>query len=290
MKRILITGSSGLIGSSLLPLLIDNYDVYAVERKTTATINPGIKCITCDLSGNWNTSILPPKTDCIIHLAQSEHFRDFPAKASDVFYTNTLSTLKLLDYAQKAGVKTFIYASSGGIYGNSDKGFTEDAEIVSRGDLGFYLGTKLSSEIIAENYSSIFDIIILRMFFVYGEKQKRSMLIPRLIDSVQTGAPIALNGEKGLTINPIYVQDAAKAILKAIELNGSHKINIGGTENLSLKEIGDIIGKSMDKKPNYNILDAEPKNLIGDISKMKKLLIEPSVKFKEGVKLMLQNG
>ena len=141
--------------------------------------------------------------------------------------------------------------------------------------------------VLVENYNSFFDVEILRFFFVYGERQQRSMLIPRIVDSIKEGRPITLQGSEGVRVNPIYVGDAVKSIIKVMDLKGSHKINIGGSEILSLKNIGDLIGSITGCTPIYKYEDKEPKNLISDIAKMKKLLLEPQTKFGEGIKKII---
>lgn len=284
MKNIIVTGAGGLIGSELVRRLKDNYTVFAVSRSKPAD-SEGVNFIPLDLSSEWHFGQLPPQAEAVFHLAQSEHFREFPKKTADVFEVNTGSTVKLLDYALQAGVKKFVYASSGGIYGFGDHGFSEAQEIVAHGDLGFYLGTKLCSEILVENYSKYFDVIIARFFFVYGGQQKRSMLIPRLVDNILKGNPITLQGEEGLKTNPIHVTDACEALVHCLSVNGSHKINIAGPEVLSLKQIATIIGRKAGK---HVVLHQQPNStanhLIADIGKMKKLLCEPKVTFEEGVK------
>jgi UDP-glucose 4-epimerase len=284
MKRILITGATGLIGSSLIPLLKD-HTVFCLGRHLYT--EGKAENIIMDFAEEWDESLLPKQIDAIIHLAQSENFRLFPQKAEDVFDVNVSSTLKLLNYAQKVGAKKFIYASSGGIYGTGNHGFTEENLIHARNDLGFYLSTKLCSEILIENYAPFFDVVMLRFFFAYGAKQKRSMLIPRLVDSVLAQKPIMLQGANGISINPIYVSDAADSIVKSLFLEGNHKINIGGNETLSIREIAEKIGDIVGKKPIYIQNEGIPQNLIGDISKMKQLLHIPSISFEEGIKNLI---
>ena len=286
--NILITGSGGLIGSSLKEKLKENHKLFDLKRKSGLADDAGVTFIELDLSTDWDYSKLPEKADVIYHIAQSDHFREFPGMAMDVFKVNTYSTVKLLDYAVKAGVKKFIYASSGGIYGFGDTGFTEEAEITAHGDLGFYIGTKICSEILVENYSNIFDVSIIRFFFVYGASQKKSMLIPRLVENIRDGKPILLHGYEGIKINPVYVEDAAEALAKCMDLSKSHKINIGGAEVLSLKQICLIIGEALGKNPIFELkTEIEPKNIYGDIKKMCDLLVAPKTSFKEGIKKLL---
>jgi len=230
MLKCLITGATGLIGKKVLQQLRENYEVFVLLHNESQNniLNNSVNYIIHDLAGPIDPNRLPEKMDIIIHLAQSEHFRDFPEKAVEVFNVNTLSTLHLLDYAGNSGVKKFIYASSGGIYGTGEHGFKEDEHIIASGDLGFYLGTKLCSEVILKNYSALMDIVILRFFFVYGPGQRKSMLIPRLVESVKNKKSISLQGNDGIKINPTHVDDAAMAVVKALSLNGSYQINVAG--------------------------------------------------------------
>jgi nucleoside-diphosphate-sugar epimerase len=286
MKKCIVTGASGLIGSSLIQELAKDWYVIGISRNESKSVsNKNIQYLPVDLSKEWSPNTLPEKVDAIIHLAQSEHFREFPEYAEKVFRVNTFSTLHLLDYARKAGVNTFILASSGGVYGHKDKSFTEDVPIIAHRDLGFYLGTKLCSEVLVENYTQYMNIIVLRFFFVYGPSQRNIMLIPRLVRSVIDGNPIILHGQDGIKINPTYISDAVSSIKESLQLNSSHKINIAGPEVLSLREIGEKIGNVVGKKPKFEINNSlEPQHLIGDITKMSQLLGAPVVKFDEGIR------
>ena len=110
------------------------------------------------------------------------------------------------------------------------------------------------------------------------------MLIPRLIDNIKNAAPLMLQGENGIKINPIHVSDAVKAIIKAMTLQESDKFNIGGDEVLSLRQIAETIGNVFEKSPEFLIQDLPANNLIGDITKMKKYLHTPQINFVEGIK------
>ena len=281
MIKVLITGGSGLVGASLLEKLSQHYTLFTVGLSKPALDN--VHHINLDLATDWDTSALPDEMDIVIHLAQSRHYKDFPESCENVFSVNTASTLKLLNYARSANVRKFIYASSGGVYGTGEKAFTEDSPLMMDEALGFYLGTKLCSELIVRNYSDFFDIDILRFFFVYGERQPQSMLIPRLINSVRNGIPITLQGESGISINPIHVDDVAELVSKLLLLDGSHTLNIAGGQELSLRRISEIIGTALNCEPVFGTADGAPKNLIGDISQMIDLLGKPSLTFEQGV-------
>lgn len=290
MKQCVITGCSGLIGAHLIEQLRQEWEIFCISHTAgkAAHLAKNVQSLALDLSQTWDADLLPSKIDAVIHLAQSEHFRDFPEKAEHVFQVNTVSTLRLLDYARRAGAHTFILASSGGIYGHGDQEFSEDIEVSSQGDLGFYLGTKLCAEIVAENYTAFMNVIVLRFFFVYGVGQRRTMLIPRLVQSVLDGRPIVLHGQDGIRINPTYVADAVTAIEAGLALEGSHKINIGGPEVLTMRQIGEMIGQAVGKTPRFDVqTGVEPRHLVGDIRKMVQLLGTPQVKLSDGIERLL---
>ncbi|MBS1635480.1 MAG: NAD(P)-dependent oxidoreductase [Bacteroidetes bacterium] len=289
--NILITGVNGLLGYEVAKLLCNNPDhtIYGLARTSQLVQAENYKHIRTDLQQAEFITLLPQKLDAVFHFAQSEKFRNFPQSALEVFDTNTVSTLKLLEYARQAGAGKFIYASSGGVYGNKDIGFTEDSPVMGNGELGFYLSTKLCSEILADNYSVFFDVIQLRFFFVYGERQNKTMLIPRLVNSVLNRIPIILAGTGGIKINPVYVVDAAHAVVNTLKLSHSDKINIGGTEDLSIKEIAETISAKTGIEPIFEYTDSEPKNLIGDIQKMKHILFTPAINFEMGVDKLIKS-
>lgn len=291
MKKILVTGATGLLGTKVMPQLLCCGHIFTMGRSVCETnLSIAHEFIDVDLAKEWTAVSLPGQMDTIIHLAQSAHFREFPAQAMDIFNVNVATTQKLLDYAVKVGARQFILASSGGVYGYGDQAFNENATIQTRGDLGYYLGTKLCMEVLAENYSDYIDIIILRFFFVYGPGQKRTMLIPRLVDSVRNGYPIKLQGQDGIRINPMHVNAASTALVSCMDLEGSHKINVAGPETLSLRKIGATIGEAIGKKPVYDMdqIANVAHHLIGDIKKMSTLLTVPRIWFRDGIRSLIE--
>ena len=288
-KIILVTGANGLIGYNLINKLIEHHFVYAVTRSELKINNKNYREIKYDFYKNNKYDFFPKSVDIIYHLAQSENFRNFPEKAFEIYKVNTQSTLSLLEYGRKAGCEKFIYASSGGIYGNSNHGFNENTPLKQNKNIGFYLTSKFCSELLLDNYNQFFNVIISRFFFVYGERQNKTMLIPRLLDNIKKGREINLNGEEGIKINPIYVDDAVNALIEMLKLSKSNKVNIAGSEIISIKDICEIISSLLKIKPNYKKVDLKPLHLIGDISKMKLLLGSPKVKFHEGIYRLIKN-
>ena len=286
-KTVLVTGASGLLGSRVISRLSSTHIVYAMVRTFPKAPLPQVQYLPIDFATDWDVAALPRKIDSIVHLAQSAHFRDVPARALEVFQVNIASTARLLDYAWRVGVERFVYASSGGIYSGGVQTFRETSPVIEPNTLGYYLGSKVSCEALASSYARFMKIMVLRFFFIYGEGQNRTMLIPRLIDSIKEGRPISIQGESGLRLNPIHVSDACAAVMAALESDSSGIYNVAGPEILSLRELCGEIELLVNKTANLKCLPSEPSDVVGDISLMREHLHNPVVHLRDGLKDLL---
>ena len=292
--NILIVGANGLLGIDLTAILSKNHKIYALVRdknKIKFNLNKNIKDIELDLY-DCDLSKLPTNIDCIYYLAQSNKFRDFPNSYEDIVSININSPLKFANWARINNVKKFFYTSSGGVYKNPKQPVSEFLDIDANVKNGFYLDSKLSSEILLKNYANFFEtFIIFRPFFMYGEKQKSDMLIPRLINNVQNSKPIILNGKNGIKVNPIYVSDAANACASALDIeNGEYIFNIAGNEVFSLKEICEHIGKILQKEVIYDIEEENQNDLIAEIKLMEEKLFIPKISLREGLRKLIKRN
>ena len=289
MKNLLITGANGLLGHQICEdCLQSGHNLFGLVHTMPPSPLRGVTYLPIDLGSNWRTEDLPTHVDAIIHLAQSPNFRDFPKSALEIFRVNVESTARLLDYAKNTGVRKFILASSGGLYGMSRKAHTETSSILSPEKLDYYLASKLASEMLTQNYSRIFQTTILRFFFVYGLRQNRSMLIPRLLDNINKGNKIDLQGADGLHINPVHVADASAATLASLETNESDLINIAGPDILSIREICEAMGSILGITPKFEVQPGGPAALIGDNQRMREKLHQPKIRLIDSIKEMIE--
>lgn len=294
MRKVLITGAFGLVGSELMTLLRRDPEtqIYAVvtPNEVSYTLAPqkNVKILFCDFTKSFDFSGFPTQVDVVIHLAMSPDSKNFPEKGVEIFNVNTLSTLHLLNFARNAHVKKFIFTSSG-VYNYSSAIIHAESEDININNIpDFYLSTKVCSEILLMNYQDFFDICTLRLFFVYGNNQRKEMLIPRLIENIKIGIPIHIDKNGGIKLNPTHVSDVARTIYESINLQGSHTINIAGNEVVTMRQLADIIGDILSTKPIYEFRNIG-QSMVADNSKMKSLLSAPLVNLKNGISKLIEN-
>ena len=118
---------------------------------------------------------------------------------------------------------------------------------------------------------------------MYGKEQKRSMLIPRLVDNVRHGRPIRLTENGGIMINPIHVSDVVKVLDKLMASEGSYTYNVAGPEQLSLKQIADIIGEKLGIQPKFEHILETVDNCVAEIELLESRVYVPKAKLVEKI-------
>ncbi|WP_103600185.1 NAD-dependent epimerase/dehydratase family protein [Campylobacter concisus] len=288
--NIMIIGANGLLGRYLVDILKGSTDLFAVVRdKNKIKFKDNkVNVVEVDLT-NFNVDTLPKSIDIIFYLAQSNRFREFPDGVNDMLNVNVCAPIQIVQWALKNGVKKFIYASSGGVYLNQPCPAKEFFQIDANNKLGFYLNSKMAAEMLLKNFASFFEtFIILRPFFMYGAGQSSAMLIPRLINNVIDGNDIILNGIDGIRINPICILDAARIVAKTIDLKGEYIFNIAGAEIVSIRQLAEIVGELVGKRPIFSQNNINSNDLIGDISNMIEKLDRPIINIFNGIEKMVK--
>ena len=295
--NILITGAGGFVGKHLTRYLAAQGHCITAVVKTDSVSNElnffdseRVKILRIDLA-SLDINQLPSGIDAVFSLAQSAHYKHFREQAEDIFEINIHTNFKLWSWARQTGVKICIYVSSGGIYGKKRNTIlSENDFLIMDSELGFYLSSKLCSEIIFHNFADYFKTsVVLRPFFIYGPGQKKDMFIGSLLKSVQNKTPVYLHGNDGLKVNPIFIEDAVHAMVNTLKLNGKHIINLAGGEIMSLRRIVDTIGSMLKTDPVYKIKPVDPLDYIGDITLAEKNLNMPTRPFKEGLRKTIQS-
>ncbi len=269
--NVLLTGATGFIGGHLRTRLTQRHEVCALVRERGKFKDEGNSTWTqADLSDSTGELVLPGRIDAIVCLAQSKAYRDFPEKAWEVFSVNVSSVMRLLEYARQHGVKIFVLASTANVYRPCHELISESH---SPDPTSFYGRSKRIAEMLVESYAAYFRCVALRLFTVYGPGQAGT-LIPSLIERVRNDEPIQLPGGSGLRLTPVYVADVCRIIQAAIETEdaspGFEVFNVGGDEELSIHQIGSIIGDVLGASPRFEIVTGDQQGgWMADNSKLK---------------------
>jgi UDP-glucose 4-epimerase len=282
--RVLVTGASGFIGGYLVPFLVANgHEVFALVRQPVSYLAAdGVTVVEGDLERLDATGL--PEVDAVAHLAQANV--PFPDEARTLFRVNAESTLALLEHARSSGARVFLYASSASVYGFGDRPFTEDDPPASR---EFYAVTKLNSERLVAAYGPFFSTTILRLVAPYGPGQSGRM-IPGVIGRVRDGRPVTLNGGGRPRMNPIYVEDAVRAAVAALELDGGDQVvNVAGDDVVGIDDIARLAGEALGREPVFEQGDADaPGDVVADTTRFHELFaLGELVGMAEGIRRMV---
>ena len=304
MKSILLTGGAGFIGSTLAEKLlnegnhvtvIDNFSNFYDPEIKEKNIIPllkfsNFKLYRFDIIDKDSLFHNIDKHDVIIHIAAKAGVR--PSIVDPLGYeeVNVRGTINLLEFAKLHSIKQFIFASSSSVYGtNPNVPWIEDSQIDHI--ISPYAGTKRSCEIQGKIYSHLYDIrfIALRLFTVFGPKQRPDLAIHKFTKLILQNKAITLFG-KGNTIRDYtYVDDIVSAFKSAINYTKSNFeiINIGNNKPISLIQLVGLLENTFEMKPKIVFEKEQPGDVpktYADINKAKKLLgYEPQTSIKEGL-------
>jgi UDP-glucose 4-epimerase len=270
--RVLVTGAGGFLGRRLVTLLTERHDVVAVARRPL----DGVETVVADLTQGADL----PGCDAVVHLAQSSRHREWPDGAADVFAVNVDATFRLLEHARRSGASHFVLASTGAVYGPGDGPLSEDAPL---GPSGMYPRSKLAAEVLTEAYANEMVTAILRPFAIYGAGQQ-DMLVATLAARVRAGEEVVVAGEPGMRINPVHVDDAARAFAAALALDAPGAFNVAGDEVVSVTALVEILAKLAGTPSRIRHVEGVSATLVGDIARMREILdVTPAVTLNEGL-------
>ncbi len=265
-KKVMVTGSTGLICSSVVDTLIrwnlkhdEKISIYAVSRDTD-TVKERFKPYSAE---NWfvadrydatqSLDHLQSNCDYIIHGAGNASPGNIVNEPVETMIANITGLKNLLDYSRKNGVKRLLYISSSEVYGQLDK-----FEPFSINDYGYinildprnsYSSAKRAGETLCVSYADEYgvDSVIVRPGHIYGPtaKETDNRVSSAWAYSVAKGQDIVMKSDGSQIRSYCYAVDAASAILKVL-LDGktAHAYNISNLDSvISIKEMAEIMAK-----------------------------------------------
>lgn len=231
------------MGSVLVPKLLKaGFEVTVLDCQWFGCYlepDPHLKIFKGDIRDD---SFSLDNTDVVIHLAgiANDPAGDIDPKLT--WEVNALATMRLCDRAARSGVKQFIYASSGSVYGISDA--PEVTEEIPLHPLSEYNKTKMVAERVVLSYASRMGVVIFRPGTVCGvsPRMRLNLMVNSLTMQALDKGVIKIKGGTQLRPN-IHIEDMTDLYLWAILRPGLHGIFNAGFENLSISQIAGMVSE-----------------------------------------------
>jgi UDP-glucuronate decarboxylase len=298
MKKILVTGGAGFIGSHLCEELLKNNNNYIICMDNLST---GYKTNISHLINNTNFEFIFHDIINPINLLVDEIY-NFASPASPpqyqknpvfTFKTNVIGSMNMLDLALKNKAK-IMQASTSEIYGDPLEHPQKESyfgNVNTIGPRSCYDEGKRAAETIFFDYKRNFgiDIKIIRIFNTYGERLDKNdgRVISNFINQAIKNEDITIYGDGSQTRSFQYVSDLISGILKVMNSNETGPFNIGNPIEYNMLDLAEIIRRKTNSKSKIIFKDLpidDPKIRKPDISSMKsKFDWEPKVSLDEGL-------
>jgi UDP-glucose 4-epimerase len=294
----LVTGGAGFIGSHLTEALLARghrvkvVDNLACGRRENLPKHENLTFMKVDICDRKELEPCFDEVDWVFHLAGLADIVPSIENPSAYFRANVEGTLNVLEFAQAAGVKRFVYAASSSSYGVPDTYPTpETAPIKPQYP---YALTKYMGEELVLHWEQIYKLpaVALRLFNVYGPRSRTSgtygAVFGVFLAQKNHGKPFTVVGDGDQTRDFTFVTDVAEAFICAAESDVSGEcLNVGSGDHYSVNELVKLLGGEIVYIPKR---PGEPDCTFADVGKINTLLgWKAKVSFDEGVQQMLEH-
>jgi UDP-glucose 4-epimerase len=267
--KVLVFGAGGYIGERLVAHLNDlGSDVLVAGTQHGHAMQADTGRIDEGFS-------FPGGIETVIYLSQSPFWRAGAERFDHVLAVNCGAAVRLGAMAQRAGVRRFLYASTGTVYRPAITPLSEAAPL-NRQD--WYALSKIFAEEALANLSGTMQVTSLRLFGVYGPRQ-RGRLVGNLAQRIHAGLPVTLDrdpvtGEdEGLLSTMTHVEDVVTVMGRLAALDGlSPTLNLAGEHSISIRSLAmrlaDKLGKTVRFEATGKVL---PGHFVADVSRLREV-------------------
>jgi nucleoside-diphosphate-sugar epimerase len=290
--RVLVTGSSGQIGTNLaLRLQADGHHVFGVDKRLNTWVPEAFPTLLQDLAGHYPAfrggigGVEYPDVDIVVHLAAHAKVHQLvrqPHRALE----NAIMTFNVLEYARALGLP-LIFSSTREVYGDVHR-FEEYAEEAA--DFAYtespYSASKITSEAFIYSYARCYELryMVFRFSNVYGRYDsdlwRMERVLPLWMHSLSRGEPITIFGGEQKLLDFTYIDDCVAGIAQGVYgLAGgtlaNKTINLAFGEGNTLVRAANLIAAELGVEPEVTLspsLLGEVTHYVADISKARELL------------------
>ena len=297
IKKILVTGSSGTVGTRLCEILLEKgYDVKGIDitpNKWNKRVN-GITTI-ADLR-NKSTLDSFDGFDLVIHLAA--HARVYNSVVNPQLSKDNFDMVfNVMEFVRKNNIKRVFFSSSREVYGNAPGKVVhrEEDAIITLAESP-YSATKLAGEAFIRSYKECYgiDFVILRLSNVYGMYDESDRVVPLFIRLINGNKNVTVFGEKKL-LDFTYIDDTIDCFIKCIENFDKVKnntFNIASGVGTKIIDVAKIVQKKLGKDIKIDVKDTrtgEVMEYIADITKIKNFIdYSPKTSIENGIEKAIE--
>ena len=309
-QTVLVTGAAGFIGSNLAERLLsigygvvglDNFDDFyspAIKRNNTRALakKDDFQMIEGDVRDASLLSHLfsESRIDVVVHLAARAGVRtslNQPLLYQDV---NIGGTVNLLEASRTHNVEQFLFASSSSVYGSNGKAPFEETQAMN--PISPYAASKAAAEMFCSTYSRLYrvPVVALRLFTVYGPRQRPEMAIHKFVDMIEHGEEVILFGDGTSKRDYTHVDDIVAGFVSAMAHpeKDFNVFNLGRGNAVDLRYLLSLIEEALGKKARIRRLAMQPGDVpltIASIAKARSILdYQPRIRVEEGVPLFVK--
>lgn len=309
MKKILVTGAAGFIGSTLVDrLLAEGYETVGIDNfcqrndprikrfnLSGVVHNKAFTLYECDVrdASQLKAIFLKEKPDAVLHLAGHTGVYASLQDPEEFFSTNALGTECVLEACRVCGCKTLVFSSTGSVYGHSLLPVTEDTLLPEAANP--YVASKRLAERFAAAYAEVceLNVTVLRIFSVYGPRQRTNMAVHQFTRRIDRGEPVVLYGDGRDSRNFLYIGNCVDGIILAMEnADGFKVINLGEERSVALQDIVQMLSGFLQKTAVIQYVLTPPEilpEMSASITKARRVLgYEPKVSMEEGLRRFVQ--
>lgn len=297
MKKVLVTGGAGFIGSHTVDELLNKgYEVFVLDNLSTGYLdnlkNKKIKFIEGDIQDKKTVDSVMKKVDYVIHLAAVASVFESVKNPIKTHEVNVTGALNIFVSALENKVKKVIYASSAAVYGNNTNiPLSEDEILNPVSPYGLHKSLN-------EKYAQLFnqnkqtEFIGLRYFNVYGPRQSLTggypAVVPNFCLNILKNKVITLFGDGKQYRDFIYVKDLAKINVLCLEKNNPQKtiFNVGTGQKTDLNTLIKVIEKEIKIKAKVKkekVREGDIKKSLSSISNLTKEFKINFTDFSDGI-------
>lgn len=260
MRKILVTGGAGFIGSNFIRYILNKYPDYQIVNLDKLTYsgckeslkdiedNPRYKFVKGDICDAKVVEQAVKDCDTIINFAAESHVDRSIANASEFIRTNVYGTYVLLEAAKKYNIFLFCQISTDEVYGSREEGFFKETDALKPSSP--YSASKAAADNLAYSYYVTYNlpIVIVRSTNNFGPYQYFEKVTPLFITNVLRGKRLPVYGDGQNIRDWIYVLDNCQAIDFVIRKGKVGEIyNVAGNNEMRNIDLTRLILKIMGK-------------------------------------------